>query len=69
MCGKKRERGIIIYRGVLFLGKSYKSYKWRDINGERGGEEGIENQNLQSFQVALTLLSSCSQVALFQGWK
>ena len=63
MCGKKRERGIIIYRGVLFLGKSYKSYKWRDINGERGGEEGIENQNLQSFHLALILLSSCS----FQG--
>ena|ERR1035437_7588719 len=51
-------------RGVLFLGKNGKFYKWRDTNSERGGEEGIENQNLQSFQVALRLLSGCSHLAL-----
>jgi len=46
--------------------KNGKFYKWRDINSERGGEEEIENPNLQSIQVALKLLSPCSQVAPVQ---
>lgn len=53
----------------FFLDKEGRITKWIDINGKRGGEEGIENLNLQSIQVALILLSSCSEVALFQGWK
>jgi hypothetical protein len=54
-------------RGVLCFWKpDGKLYKWRDINSERGGEEEIENPNLQSIQVALKLLSPCSEVALVQ---
>jgi hypothetical protein len=64
---KRGESGIIIYRGVFFSGRKGELFKCRDTNGERGGEEGIENPNLQSSPVALTLISSCSQVALFKG--
>ena len=61
--GQKRKSGGTINKGVLCLGKNGKFYKWRDTNNERGGEGIIENLNLQSFQVALRLLSPCSQVA------
>ena len=59
----------ILIEGYFFLDKEGRITKWIDINGKRGGEEGIENLNLQSNQVALKLLSSCSQVALFKGWE
>jgi hypothetical protein len=65
--GKKRKSGATTYSRELDLGKNGSFYKWRDIGSERGGEEVIENPILQLFQVALRLLSTCSQVALFQS--
>jgi hypothetical protein len=66
---KRGKVKLLLVEGYFFLGKDGRFNKWRGINSERGGEEGIENQKLQSIKVALRLLSPCSEVALFQQWK
>jgi len=61
---QKSDLSTVNSRGVLFLGKNGKFYKWRDTNSERGGEGSHRKSkfavNPCCSQVALTLLSSCS---------